>query len=46
MYEIIIKRNDTETIKIEVETNFDYFNIMDRLLKTYDHVRILSVKYK
>ena len=46
MYEIIIKKNDTEVIKVEMENNFDYFNFMDRILKSYDHIKILSVKYK
>lgn len=46
MYEIVYEKND-KTIKIEVESNFDYFNIMDKLIKSYvDKIRIISVKYK
>lgn len=46
MYEIVYEKNN-EVIKIEVETCFDYFNLMDRLIKSYiDKIKIISVKYK
>ena len=46
MYEIVYEKNN-EVIIIEVETNFDYFNEMDKIIESYmDKIRILSVKYK
>lgn len=47
MYEIVYVKNDKETIKVEVESNRDYFYIMDKIIESYvDKIRILSVKYK